>query len=89
MNTKHTITDTTNYWTEIAKHLLINKKIIDVRYMTKEEANDMRWHKRPLVFVLDDNTLCFLSMDDEGNDGGSLFYQNQDINSGVLPTLGL
>jgi hypothetical protein len=81
--------NTENYWTEIAKHLLINKKIIDVRYMTKEEANEMGWYKRPLVFVLDDKTLCLLSMDDEGNDGGSLFFQNEENNNGILPTLSL
>ena len=43
----------------------------------------MMWYKRPIVFFLNDGTHCILSADDEGNDGGVLFY-GQD---GVLPTL--
>ena len=79
--------NTDKYWNDVASKLLLNKKIVHVRYMTKEEADDMGWDKRPVVIVLDDGSMCFISMDDEGNNGGSLFYQNQDINSGVLPTL--
>ena len=43
----------------------------------------MGWYKRPLCFFLDDGTSCILSADDEGNDGGVLFYGS----NGVLPTL--
>ena len=44
---------------------------------------DMGWYKRPIAFFLNDGTSCILSCDDEGNDGGVLFYNE----SGVLPTL--
>ena len=43
----------------------------------------MGWYKRPIVFQLDNGTLCFLSADDEGNDGGALFYGE----NGVIPTI--
>jgi hypothetical protein len=43
----------------------------------------MGWYKRPIVFTLNDGTHCILSADDEGNEGGSLFYGD----NGVLPTL--
>jgi hypothetical protein len=43
----------------------------------------MGWYKRPICFFLNDGTSCILSMDDEGNDGGVLFYGQ----NGVLPTL--
>ena len=81
--------NTEKHWNNVARTLLLNKKIVNVRYMTTEEAENIGWDKRSVVFVLDDGSMCFISMDDEGNNGGSLFYQNQDINSGVLPTLGL
>jgi hypothetical protein len=41
------------------------------------------WYKRPVCFILDNGEYCVVSCDDEGNDGGSLFYGE----NGVLPTL--
>jgi len=43
----------------------------------------MGWYKRPICFFLDNGEYCILSCDDEGNDGGVLFYGK----NGVLPTL--
>jgi hypothetical protein len=43
----------------------------------------MGWYKRPVCFFLDNGVSCILSSDDEGNDGGVLFYGSD----GVLPTL--
>jgi hypothetical protein len=43
----------------------------------------MGWYKRPICFFLNDGTSCILSCDDEGNDGGVLFYGKD----GVLPVL--
>jgi hypothetical protein len=37
--------------------------------------------------VLDDDTQLIVSADDEGNDGGSIFYANKEELDGVLPTL--
>jgi hypothetical protein len=70
-------------WSTKAKEVLKGKTIVDVRYLNDKEMEMMGWHKRPICFFLNDGTSCILSMDDEGNDGGSLFY-GQD---GVLPTL--
>ena len=78
-----TIDSTTKYWNDKAKEVLVGKKIVGARYLNDEEMKNMGWYKRPLAFTLDDGTNCIISMDDEGNDGGSLFY-GQD---GVLPTL--
>jgi hypothetical protein len=70
-------------WSDIAAKALVGRKIVDARYMNDEEMEMMYWHSRPLCFVLDDGTKCILSMDDEGNDGGVLFYGER----GVFPTL--
>jgi hypothetical protein len=70
-------------WTKKAKEVLEGKSIVEVRYLNDSEMEMMGWFKRPICFFLNDGTSCILSMDDEGNDGGVLFYGN----SGVLPTL--
>jgi hypothetical protein len=51
--------------------------------MKDEEMEMMGWYSRPICFFLNDGTTCFLSQDEEGNDGGCLFYNE----NGVLPTL--
>ena len=70
-------------WSDKAAKVLVGRKIVDARYMNDEEMEMMDWHSRPLCFMLDDGTSCMLSMDDEGNDGGALFYGER----GVFPTL--
>jgi hypothetical protein len=56
---------------------LVAKKISSVRYMTKEEADEAGWHSRPLVIRFTDGSLLIPQADDEGNDGGAMFYQNE------------
>lgn len=84
-NEKQTLTDK---WEKQAQDVLLNKRIVAVEYMSDEMLEQMGWYKRPIIFKLEDGTICFLSMDDEGNDGGVLFYENQDNGEhGVLPVL--
>lgn len=71
------------HWTKVAQEVLKGRTIVEVRYLNDQEMEDMGWYKRPVCFLLDNGTNCFLSCDDEGNDGGVLFYNND----GVLPTL--
>jgi hypothetical protein len=74
-------------WTNIAKKVLIGRKIVEVRYLTDEEIEALDWYEKSLVFVLDNGTICFISSDDEGNGGGSLYYQTGDEDFKTLPTL--
>ena len=71
------------HWTTKAKEVLEGRTITEVRYLTDEEMNEMGWYKRPICFFLDNGEYCILSCDDEGNDGGVLFYGK----NGVLPVL--
>ncbi len=71
------------YWTKKAKEVLQGKTIVEVRYLNDEEMEDIGWSSRPICLFLNDGTYCTLSSDDEGNDGGVLFYNE----NGVLPTL--
>jgi hypothetical protein len=78
-----TIKDVSAHWTKVAQDTLKGKTIVEVRYLNDEEMEMMGWYKRPVCFFLNDGTSCMLSCDDEGNDGGVLFYGKD----GVLPTL--
>jgi len=77
------IKDTNKYWTKVAQDTLKGKTIVEVRYLNDKEMEMMGWYKRPVCFFLNDGTSCILSADDEGNDGGVLFFGA----NGVLPTL--
>jgi hypothetical protein len=74
------------FWNKKAKEVLLGKTIVSVNYMTKNDADKMYWGKRPVMFKLSDGTTCYLSCDDEGNDGGALFY-SKNGNYDELPVL--
>ena len=76
----------TNEWTTEAENVLLNKRIVKVEYMSAKESDDYMWNNRPITFLLDDGTRIIAQMDDEGNDGGVLWYGTQD-DEGVLPDL--
>jgi hypothetical protein len=67
--------------------VLKGRTIASVRYMSKEEADGFYWDKRPLILHLDNGTMLIMSKDDEGNDGGALFYQTRNDDGGVFPTI--
>lgn len=70
-------------WTKKAREVLMNRTIIGVRYLTDLEMEDMGWYSRPLAIFLDNGEHLIISADDEGNDGGAIFYGER----GILPTL--
>ena len=77
--------DYAKQWTEVASSILLNRKIVQVRYMNQSEADDMGWYSRPVAFLLDNGIWIFPSADDEGNNGGALF--TTDRNNSVLPVI--
>lgn len=77
--------DYAKQWTEVASSILLNRKIVKVRYMNQGEADDMGWYSRPVAFLLDNGVWIFPSADDEGNNGGALFTTDQ--NNSVLPVI--
>jgi hypothetical protein len=64
-------------WNEVAQKLLLGKKIVNVRYLSKEEMDDMGWYVRTVAFQTEDGLWFFPSRDDEGNDGGALFTSDE------------
>ena len=79
----------TNYleiWGIKAKELLLKKKIIQVRYLSKDECEDLGWNESVIAFQTDDKTWFYPSRDDEGNGGGALFTSSDAIP--ILPVIG-
>lgn len=79
------IKDYDKYWNEEAKKLLLNKRIVNVRYLTQKETDDMGWTERVIAFQTNDGLWFFPSRDDEGNGGGALF--TTDDKQGCLPVM--
>ena len=76
------------YWNEKARDVLLKRKIVNVEYMSVEEAEDYGWYFRPVCIILDNGTRLIVQKDDEGNNGGALWY-GTDKERDVLPVLGL
>lgn len=55
---------------------LTGKTIAAVRYMTEAECKKLMWHSRPLVIRFTDGSFLIPQMDDEGNNGGAMHFQN-------------
>jgi len=66
--------------------LFKGKKISLARYMTREEAEEFGWTKIPLVLFFSDNSLIVFQTDEEGNNGGSAYYQKGDSYQ-IIPTI--
>jgi len=77
--------NTNDHWCDVAKKLLLNRKIVGVRYLLDEEMELLGWDERSIVLILDDGNMIFPSSDDEGNQAGALFNNNPD--QPTLPTL--
>ena len=66
-------------WIQKISKLLVGKKIVKVEYMNQTDAEEQGWYKRPIQIKLEDETWLTPSQDDEGNDGGALFTNNEDL----------
>jgi hypothetical protein len=79
--------DLETFWNKRARQVLLGQTIVSVNYMSEENAEQMGWYKRPIMFKLSNGTICYLSCDDEGNDGGALFFTDKNGKHDELPVL--
>lgn len=76
------------HWTQIAKTLLLNKTITEVRYMSDEEVEELGIDNKPIQFKTSDGHWFTAMGDDEGNGGGSLHTNHSEHSKySVIPTL--
>ncbi len=66
-------------WIEQSEKVLLGRRILKIRYMTKKEAEELGWDNRAIVIGLDNGTLIWPSMDVEGNNAGAIFTIDKDL----------
>ena len=66
---------------------LVGLRIMDVRYLTKEETEASGWYSSPIVIELDDGSALIPQQDDEGNDGGALWIANSKCLDDLIPVI--
>ena len=76
-------------WIERAEKLLLGRKIVKIEYMSEEEIKDAGWYSSPICLQLDDGSWIYPQRDDEGNDGGALYYSHSKdpAKSEILPVI--
>ena len=68
-----------DYWTDKTKKHLVGKKIVHVEYLPEMLMEEWGWYKRPITIHLDDDTILIAQMDDEGNDGGTIYTNIKEL----------
>jgi hypothetical protein len=70
-----------------ARRVLLNRRIVEVRYLTPEECGRQMWSFTGAAMVLDDGTTVYPARDAEGNDAGALHGVSGDGTDFVLPEI--
>lgn len=65
------------------KHLE-GKTIERIRFLGDEDMDDMEWSSRPVVITFTDGSFIIPQSDNEGNDGGSIFYQDKSNKAYII-----
>jgi hypothetical protein len=72
-----------------ARQRLLGRRIVDVRYLNRDECQRLMWDRASVVFVLDNGTTVYAARDAEGNDAGALHGVSKSGEEFVLPELNL
>jgi hypothetical protein len=72
-------------WAKDAKKHLKGRRIVNVRWMTQGEVDDLGWYAAAPVLELDNGIALYCSQDDEGNGAGALFTTIEDFST--LPVI--
>ena len=70
-----------------AKQHLVGKKVVDVVYLSREQADCFGYRFRAPVLVLEGGTTLLPLADEEGNDVGALIGSVDDGGDILLPRL--
>ena len=73
----------------VARQRLLNRRIVEVRYLNPDECQRLMWDRTSVVLVLDDGSTVYAARDAEGNDAGALHGISQSGEEFVLPELNL
>jgi len=70
-----------------ARQRLLNRRIVEVRYLNREECQRLMWGMTSVALVLDNGTTVYAARDAEGNDAGALHGVTRSGEEFVLPEL--
>ena len=72
-----------------ARERLLNRRIVEVRYLNRDECRRLMWGFTGVVFVLDNGATVYAARDSEGNDAGALHGVSTSGEEFVLPELNI
>ena len=72
-----------------AQQRLLNRRIVEVRYLNPAEGQRLMWDRTSVVLVLDNGTTVYAARDAEGNDAGALHGVSKSGEEFVLPELNI
>ena len=61
---------------DILNEAMVGQKITEVRWLTKEQTEDVaeHWYNQPIQITLENGVKLIPMSDDEGNSAGSLYH---------------
>ena len=62
------------------KHM-VGQKITEVRWLTKEEAEECGWTYQPIQITLENGVLLIPMSDDEGNEAGAMATNLKELDT--------
>ena len=69
----------------VAGERLLNRRIVEVCYLNREECRRLMWGMTSVAIVLDNGTTIYAARDGEGNDAGALHGVTKVGEEFVLP----
>ena len=65
---------------------LKGKTIKNVTWLGDKDMENLMWYKKPVVITFTDGSVLIPQSDDEGNDGGSMYYQDEKVSETIYVT---
>lgn len=62
---------------------LKGKTIKEVTWLNDGDMETLMWYKRPVMIHFTDGSFVIPQSDDEGNDGGSMYYQSKEVSDTI------
>ena len=73
----------------VARERLLNRRIVEVRYLNPDECQQLVWDRTSVAIILDNGTTVYAARDAEGNDAGALHGVVKSGERFVLPELNI